>query len=127
MNHGLLTPSNLQAHDQILRFPMMPVGKKFWKAFPSVHIPNQYTTEKAIDYLKRIPELRFSNKGGAPPKEGIAETREEDVDEEEPLHFPPYQKPDIKSVLESGEEGKGACILIQDHPWASFAQINSFG
>ncbi|XP_034239421.1 uncharacterized protein LOC117644250 [Thrips palmi] len=63
--------------------PMMPIGA-LWKPFPSVHIPNNYSSSKARDYLERIPEVRFSYAEGVilvKDKEG--ETRETTDDEEE--------------------------------------------
>ncbi len=63
---------------------MMPFGPKIFQPFPSAHIPNNYSSEKARDYLDLIPEIRFSYKGGVQSGNGHEFEEEVEVDFSQP-------------------------------------------
>ncbi|KAK3929477.1 Putative ubiquitin carboxyl-terminal hydrolase 50 [Frankliniella fusca] len=46
------------------RLPMMPLGLSVFKSFPSAHIPNGFSFDKATEYLQQIPLTRFSYEHG---------------------------------------------------------------
>ncbi|KAK3909669.1 Putative ubiquitin carboxyl-terminal hydrolase 50 [Frankliniella fusca] len=57
--------------------PMMPVGNKVYQPFPSVHIPNNFSSAQARDYLDLIPDIRFSYEGGV--QCAVADENEEEI------------------------------------------------
>jgi len=85
MNFWKSVVVHLQADDVSKRSPMMPIGA-VWKPFPSVHIPNNYSSSKARDYLEKIPEVRFSYAEGVilvKDKEGKTDDDDDDDDDED--------------------------------------------
>ncbi|XP_052124808.1 uncharacterized protein LOC113214347 isoform X1 [Frankliniella occidentalis] len=75
--------------------PMMPVGNKVFQPFPSVHIPNKYSSAKARDYLDLIPNIRFSYVGGVESEDG-------DGDEQVVVDFSQPTQQDRKNIFVDG-------------------------
>lgn len=73
--------SSFQAYDERKRFPIMPAGTGVWHPFPSVHIPDNYSSAKVTEYLANIPLFRFSH------TEGVIAVEEVGSDDDEVFDF----------------------------------------
>lgn len=97
---------HLQAYDARKQLPMMPTGA-VWKPFPSVHIPNGYSTHKAREFLEASPEVRFSYEEGVV----LAVEKERDSDEEDLFDFSQPTQQDRKRLFVDGTWKCANCFI----------------
>ncbi|KAK3931075.1 Ubiquitin carboxyl-terminal hydrolase 2 [Frankliniella fusca] len=85
-----------EAQQIISRLPQVqPWGPSLFKPFPSVHIPNKYSSWKAKQYLNQIPETRFSYEGGV-------EAVESEPDSQGLVDFSVSTQSDRKNIFVDG-------------------------
>ncbi|XP_052131459.1 uncharacterized protein LOC113206488 [Frankliniella occidentalis] len=88
-----------EAQQIISRLPQVqPWGPSLFKPFPSVHIPNKYSSVKAKEYLKQIPETRFTYDGGVEAVEAV----ESEPDSQGLVDFSVSTQSDRKNIFVDG-------------------------